>query len=235
METTTTTTAEPTVATPGLNKASSSTESVDTKTRPIPDEATWKLIRETYRKVKQDSLDDWDNDILEAFAAGSTAFYVPFEVRQTEGKGRGLFATQRILKGACVREDRSGHFVSESQWREFLASLPHDLAADAVSWAYVEEYEGKQAVCLDLDEGSLMNHGEDLRACCLFKQKEGTANLEEREHGGKWHLHASRDIQPDEELLCDYDDFHDYDHKVTWFDETWEEYIGDDSSGVHDY
>jgi len=232
-----------------LTKAASSltTSEASQSVRPGPDEATWKLIRETYRKVKEDCLDDWDIALLKAFDAGTSAFHVPIEVRQSPGKGRGVFVTQLIPKGTAICEDQSGHFTTESQWREFLSLLPRDLAYDAVSWAYVEKYQGKSAVWLDLYEGSLMNHGSDNRssmlsklcASCFKKSKKEDlseeANLEDLYHDGKWHMHASRDIQPDEELLCDYDNFHDYDHKLKWYDDTWEEYIGDDDSGIHDY
>lgn len=262
--------------------------------RPVPDQATWRLIRETYRQVKVEhgGLDDWDHQLLDFFAdhrqndnkndnvASSVpqplGFHVPIFIQPSPGKGRGVFAAQFIPQDTCVLSDCAGHFVTQSQWQAFLQALQqHDpcLARDVVSWAYVCEYtptfsssssshdqgpnkkqrqerqeeEEQEAVWLDLFEGSLVNHGDSIKhrrpffglRCCPTsssrnsndsndKNKKDTANLDEgRFHDGKWHMHASRDIQAGEELLCDYNEFHEDEHGLTWFDDSWREYWPD--------
>jgi len=213
-------------------------------TRPIPDEAVWTMLQDAYREVKKDTDPD-DVELYQAFDAKDDGFKVPFEVRQSPGKGRGIFCTELVRKGRIVHEARCGRFYTEQQWREFLTSIPHEWAKDCVDWAYVEEGdEGKVSVWLDFCDAALMNHGvhlsrwEKLCGCVSRRSRYSAnkyggsdeANVKNILHEGKWCYDAIRDIQAGEEILCDYTAFHDYDEPLSWFEDTWDEYWSDSSS-----
>lgn len=199
--------------------------------RPIPDEAMWRKLYEAYKAVKKDTDKD-DVALFQKMDARDNGFKVPIEIRQSPGKGRGVFFTGFVPKGTMICEDRSGKFYTEAQWREFLRLLPHHMAQDCCLWAYVEK-DG--VVYLDFSEAALFNHGNDLdwwESLCPCSKKEQEANVVEKEMDGTHCYLASRDIQADEELLCDYDSFHDdtvSGKKVPWFDEIWCEYLPDGS------
>lgn len=199
--------------------------------RPIPDEATWQMLIEAYKKTKKNTDND-DINLFKALASHRSGFKIPFEVRQVPGKGRGLFATEYVAKATCVCDDRSGKFRTEKEWREFLALLPHEVAKDSVDWCGVDDYGEGEAVFLDFCELALLNHGFSKGSLKLWEKKfpflshrKATANLKGKEFDGMWHMVASRDIQAGEELLCDYNQCGiGYDHNLPWYDTIYEEY-----------
>jgi hypothetical protein len=199
--------------------------------QPILDEETWKVLREAYKKIKEcrDNKEPGDVALFNAMENdGVCGFRVPFEVRHSPGKGRGIFVTQFIAKDTCIWDDRSGHFFSRSDWRKFLSLLPHDLARDVVTWTYAYWWDDeRQVVGLDLDEASLMNHAGNTVNYdgTPVDESDEKPNVHNHYDGKMWHLHASRDIQAGEELLCDYHDCHDYEDTCEWYDETWHEYV----------
>lgn len=214
-------------------KSSTKTQEQEEHVRPIPDEETWRMIHEAYKTVKG-TTDPDDEFLYQAIDAKDNGFKIPFKVRQSPGKGRGIFCTEFVPKGVCVCQDRSGRFYTEKQWREFLSLLPHDLAKDCVDWAYCEEHKGVKAVHLDLCEAALTNHGKPqhsrwAKLRCFSKSGE-RANLKEKLIDDKWCYVAARDLEAGEELLCDYEDFHDYDDPLPWFDSIWDDFFPDAAS-----
>lgn len=203
--------------------------------RPIPDHSTWTLLREVFLRVKEKSDDPRDLDLVKtittAVAANDNGFRVPIEIRRSAGKGRGVFATGAIPKGTTVMSDTpTGYFFNEREWRAFLSQLPRDLACDVVIWAWVADYnendDGTRAVGLDLGEGSLMNHGsaKTRHDGSVVDAGDGSADNNLIYNTDSWDLLAARDILPGEELLCDYCDFHDYEHELHWYTESCKEY-----------
>jgi hypothetical protein len=194
--------------------------------RPIPDATTWKMLQEAYKEIKGDT-DPNDAHLFQAFDNDDNGYKIKIEIRQSPGKGRGVFCVDPISKDTLVCRDMAGRFYTEQQWRDFLKLLPNSLAQDCCEWAYVEQYKGKQAVFLDFNESALMNHGDSLSCWEKLLCRKATANLDERSHRGRWCHFASRDIQAGSELLVDYEDFHDYEHSLSWFESIWYEYFPD--------
>ena len=187
---------------------------------PIPDEQSWKHLSTAYQMVKANSEDPSDSLLLKTPASnGRGGFQVAFEVKRSEERGRGIYSTALIKKDTEVWNGSFARFREESEWRQFLSYLPPVLARDVVMWAYVTEDEDERHIVgLDLGEGSLVNHGDTVRD---ENRKDGThyANLVERSD----RLYAARDIQPGEELLCDYHHFFLKDHDLYWFDDIQKE------------
>ena len=225
--------------------------------RPIPTASTTAAIREAYFTVKIDSQDPHDVNLRAALLknhSGSAAVGVALDIRPSRRFGRGLFSRNAIASGQPVYEaTRYGLFGTEAQWRCFLELLPSDeLRYDAVLWSYVPNWAPDLSlVALDLDEGSLMNHGvlvlttpattpgeaaadESTLSSSAAAASHGihvlcpgdTANV--RYCGETQCYVATRDIKVDEEILCDYSTFHAADNSLTWYSETWNEIVGID-------
>ena len=227
------------------------TESVGNRTSvaaAIPTASDFAAVREAYFAAKADSKDPYDEEVDAAFRENpSDVRVVPLEIRASPFGGRGLFTQQHVAKGQTVFEERPcGIFRSEVEWRRFLDLLPSDdLRFDVVLWSYVllwtngdenkenaDDDEGTFVVGLDLDEGSLLNHG------ALKAEKSSTSLL--TSHGfhtlrpgfanvqlnNDDYLVATRDIEAGEEILCDYGAFHQSKHSLSWYEQTWDEFIG---------
>eukprot|EP00584_Thalassiosira_punctigera_P011091 CAMPEP_0172528686 /NCGR_PEP_ID=MMETSP1067-20121228/3001_1 /TAXON_ID=265564 ORGANISM="Thalassiosira punctigera, Strain Tpunct2005C2" /NCGR_SAMPLE_ID=MMETSP1067 /ASSEMBLY_ACC=CAM_ASM_000444 /LENGTH=251 /DNA_ID=CAMNT_0013312643 /DNA_START=23 /DNA_END=778 /DNA_ORIENTATION=+ len=200
--------------------------------RPIPDESTWKLLRDTFVKVKAELSDDledvaWAKSLL---GGPGNEFNVSVRVQSSPGKGRGVFAAEKIPEGTVVVKEEdslSRYFYAETEWNAFLERLPRDLACDCAVWAWVCSYETEkgpgEAVGLDFSEGSLLNHGS---ADCAEKN-----NLIYGDTSKSWDMIAARDIEEGGELLTDYGDFHDINHKLQWYTDACKKYAFTPKSG----
>ena len=182
------------------------------------DDDAWKTVIRAYQLIKQDSTVPEDRRTLERLALkGRGGFHIPFQVRVSEERGRGVFSTAFVPNGTEIWDGVFAYFRNESEWRQFLSMLPIALARDVCAWAYVTEDEEDKShkVGLDLGEGSLLNHamtftGDDYAEDLVF------ANIEEQSD----RYYASRDIYPGEELLCDYLEFDIQEHALPWFETT---------------
>lgn len=226
------------------------TSSINNQTRPeatIPTASDFAAIRGAYFAAKANSRDPHDEEVDAAFRENASgARIVPLEIRVSTLGSRGLFTQQRVAKGQPVYEARRGGiFRSEVEWRTFLELLPSDdLRYDVVLWSYVlleendnddgeNQDDGKETfvVGLDLDEGSLMNHGvlTSLESSTPLLNSHGSHALSTsyaNVHFNDDLLVATRDIEAGEELLCDYGTFHQSKHSLTWYKQTWEEFVG---------
>ena len=140
--------------------------------RPAHDEATWIGMREAYIAVLGTKKATVELDSRRTFY---TAFQKEFEVRQSPGKGRGLFAMEDVKKGEVLYDfSQSGQFSKGSQFAEFLRILQPELACDVLMWSYVQyfgegllssdsdEYaqqEKELRIVTDIDPGSFCNNG----------------------------------------------------------------------------
>jgi hypothetical protein len=122
-----------------------------------------------------------------------------------------VFSKGKVLKGTLVwtSTKQSARFKNASDYRQFLHSIPRrDLVCDVVEFSYVQSFgESRDAsdsmICVDLDEGCFMNaddENEEANLSCTLGDDEN--NL--KEHLNCYALH---DIEPGEELICDYGDF----------------------------
>lgn len=92
---------------------------------------------------------------------GPPGILVPYEVRVTAKKGRGLYATKPIPKGTMIIQcNRELRFDTYDEWNAFVACIPDaKLKSDVARWAWpTQSVSGKQWVMLSLDDGSLVNN-----------------------------------------------------------------------------
>jgi hypothetical protein len=198
--------------------------------RPIPDASTFTSIREAYLQAKADSDDPHDVLLRKALDRNHSGAIASLEIREAQGKGRGLYVTKLAPKGSAIyNANLHGIFSKESEWRTFLSLLPENLVYDVVIWSYVLDWgDDMEVAALDLDEGSLMNHGGGPMmefGVSVINDKGKPANLVCESNGEIWQYKAVEDIQANEELLCDYDGFHEDDHSLDWYRESCKEVL----------
>ena len=185
-------------------------------TRPVHSEPTWALIRQAYEdaagveQLETPPVSEW---------VGGTGFKFKVEVRQSRGKGRGVFAVESIRKGEHVwAPTHTAVFSSGPSYRRFLAALTAELACDVIQWAYVQrgfevqpeceaaarygpryaDYDPTARIVVDLEQSSFTNSG---RGISCDPDSKAAATTPGGCHGN---LFAMRDIRPGEEILCDY-------------------------------
>lgn len=205
--------------------------SVAASARPPPDNATWQQIIDAYKTAKKGS-DEHDTELFKRLASSNlSGIHIQYEIRQIPGKGRGMVSNGFVAKGTRVLDDRSGKFRTEKELRDFLALLPYEIAKDTVDWMGVDDDDDQEVVWVDFSDVCLLNHGFHKRSLKLWERmfpfltwKKVTANLEAKERNGVWGMFACCDIQPGEELLCDYNLSGNYDHSLKWFDRLCDEY-----------
>lgn len=179
----------------------------------IWDLATFKMLQDTYRTVVP--RDKWS-----IFTSPTSGLMVPFEIRQTPGKGRGIYATAHIPKGTEICNPvQHAVFPGEASFRHFLSSLTWELACDILQWAYVEEAQDHEyMVVVELDPCSLMNHAPG-----------DGANTGPVTAGSDMEFQvALRDIGPGEELVEDYSAFDNVEDNLPWFTEIFDQAYDDE-------
>merc|ERR1712166_320212 len=107
-------------------------------------------------------------------------------------------------------------FYNGQTYRNFLRALPSKLACDVLIWAFVRwvslesNYNNKNMVCVDLDEGSFINtpEGDDDKNMVLGDDKGELLHDMEDEtivwYGCKMKFYAFRDIVAGEEIRASY-------------------------------
>jgi len=165
------------------------------------------------------------------------AFSVGVEVRSIPEIGRGIFATQDILKGTLIsRPINALEFYTEESFRDFVVyavSRGSKIICDVFLWMYAVKISPRgYCVCTDADHTSLYNSGDyDLEeweeeeeeeeyecdaadGSCKWEDEAqtrinvGELKTEEISYGCQEPpVYALRDIQEGEELLMSYSDF----------------------------
>lgn len=60
-----------------------------------------------------------------------------YHIGESEGAGRGVFASRRIVKGEIIPFDNSVHVVTFTDgmlWKEYIMSLPRTMGCDVLEW-----------------------------------------------------------------------------------------------------
>jgi len=208
--------------------------------RPIPNASTFDQIRKAYFAAKSGSEDPHDETVRAALQKSLSGALVPLEIRQSNF-GRGLFVKEFVPANTPVYDaTRYGIFRTESQWKRYLYAIPSELHHDIVLWSYVLDWDTDlQVAAVDLDEGCLMNHGSldddpgtssSSHGLNVLNQASGRANIRYCSKTNQYL--ATRDLLASEELLCDYSSFHIYDHSLGWYDQTWNDIVGERTKGV---
>jgi hypothetical protein len=171
--------------------------------RPVHSKDVWSFLRGVYLGIMGTTGSTISNSYIRS------GFQTSVTAKQSEGKGRGVFANKFIKKGELVwSATYTARFDSGEMYRRFLASIPISLACDVLQWAYVQVMEedlgpdlSRLLISVDLDEGSLMNSGYD-NPNIGFPEDSETGVL-----ATGLQFFALRDVPVGEELLCNYDDF----------------------------
>ena len=194
-------------------------------TRPLHNESTWMLLRGAYqgvagpmkstigRSVDSGIVSNSDNKNYRTSMSYESGFRIPYYTGQVpNGVGRGVFAALPIDKGTHIwtASTNSARFHSGQDFRQFLISIPTDLACDVLIWSYVQyvyddSENEKLAIQCDLDDGSFVN-----TADIPEEANVGTASGHDEVNDGKMqaqNLFALRDIEAGEQLLVDYGEF----------------------------
>lgn len=148
--------------------------------RPVHSAAAWIGMREAYVAVVGPDAATLDlapdvSDERGGLDGLATAFRFPVEVRQSPGKGRGIFALKAMKRGEVLYDfSQSAQFQRPEEYAEFLRILRPDLACDVLMWSYVQDFGAgdgpgalrsslKDKIALrmvtDLDPGSFCNDG----------------------------------------------------------------------------
>ncbi len=196
--------------------------------REIHDPDVWIGMREAYISVVGKDQATVELDTPRTF---DTAFQVPFEVRQSPGKGRGLFALRDISKGMIMYDfSQSAQFRNQVEFKEFLRIIKPDLACDVLMWSYVYGFKNKGPekslrIVTDLDPGSFCNDGHRTKTNMAWLGPSGNLSWEREEefpadaqivqNNGLVRqdavkaapLVAATDIQKGDEILCFYAQF----------------------------
>lgn len=184
--------------------------------RPVPDEASWKKLREIYVSV----VGDDKSTLSLPLSSDEDGFRVKVRADQSPGRGRGIFAAQFIPKGTVVYSTRQqARFKDGHSFKKLLMSVPVETACDLLAWMTVQNLDsgGGPVIIVELDKGSLVNGGvraDDLYVAQGFQDDgEDISNVgclaeSVAEYGScKLNDFALRDIQDGEELLIDYHEF----------------------------
>uniref|UniRef100_A0A7S2WE23 SET domain-containing protein n=1 Tax=Eucampia antarctica TaxID=49252 RepID=A0A7S2WE23_9STRA len=177
------------------------------KENPVHDQETWKRFRQAYESVVESS-DSTVGDTLADF----DAFTVKHYASQSPGKGRGVYAKEKIPSGKLLYNfSRSAQFKDGKSFREFLMRLDNELACDVLQWSYVinlgedsDDIENDLRIVCDLDEGSFCNNGGHKHGNMGY----ASSDTEKFPRYNRMRpLFATRDIEPGEEILCKYGEF----------------------------
>ena len=199
--------------------------------RPIHDQKTWQYLRQTYHDIvgAEKSTIGPPNRAFNGFA-------VPYYVDQSPGRGRGLFASRDIPKGSLIwTASRTAEFEDAESYRNFLLTIPADLACDVMMWAYVsygsetdgesenindEEEEEDYVDSEDEDEDDEEDYESslkimlDLDECSFCNDGGKKRNMDWDEEAAAlypdnsdWRTFAVKDVKKGDELLCNYSGF----------------------------
>jgi hypothetical protein len=191
-------------------------ETVFESERQIPSTVTWMQMRQAYVNVVGSSKSAFGEP------REVDGFFAPIEVRQSPGKGRGVFAAEDIPRGHHIWSGtvQRAKFDSGLDFMKFLDLIPDEDACDVLQYSFVlifgddKENEENARICVELDDGSIMNAidpPDPVDAGCL-------PEWSDRFRGGcDDNLYALRDIKKGDEILMDYRASNIVTHGWKWF------------------
>lgn len=121
-----------------------------------------------------------------------------YHIGKSEDAGRGIFASKFIAQGTIIPFDESCivvTFTNGTLWKEYVASLPRDMACDVMEWTWIQSVHTVDDIrlCLSIGDGdSFLNDADvdedvNIAPVDLVSMK----------------FVAVRDIQEGEELIYD--------------------------------
>lgn len=103
-------------------------------------------------------------------ATHGSGFRRPYRVAHSPGRGRGVFATEDIPKGALLwTTEYTAWFEEGDQFRRFLAPLSDDVVCDLMLWCYTCAFPNNDSSTDGLDGGDADEKptGKDMIGCDL--------------------------------------------------------------------
>ena len=154
---------------------------------------------------------------------GKSQFLVPVRIGNAGVKGRGVFATEPILKDTMVADllnGSTGIFKDARSWRSFVMSLPTvELSCNFIEWCWIQmmppenendnDVRNGLTVFIAFDESNLLNSADwdgieaNIRCGAPPKHEGGERGV------CRFHFYAARDIAAGEELLINYAEIED--------------------------
>jgi hypothetical protein len=168
-----------------------------------PNEATWRLLHETYERIlpKSTALPPSDQE-------RTSGYHFTVALRKTERDNElvGIYTTEAISKGTLVWESTyTAHFDTGDEFRAFARALPTPLACNVLLSAFPRYLDDEPVICVDLDYSSLMGICDEEEECNLHL----APDEDHSSSGCHMEFYASRDIAAGELLLVDHDDTED--------------------------
>ena len=165
---------------------------------------------------------------------GDGGLCIPYTIRNTPDKGRGVFSDSAIRKGTIVWRHLSGQYVvyDESSLKTLLANSSHSEAVYELTHIFcVTEFPGYMIRVFD--DGELINHSDQPNivtntASENYKVPTVTSvqDVEEALLDSRFSLFASQDLEVGDELNLDYsadpEDPLYYDSLCEQYGVTWE-------------
>ena len=180
----------------------------------LPSLDDWQFLRYAYTsivdKTKQTKV--WDNDVVPPTMGYSIEEGIPipppyYAKFSHEKGGRGLYASRFIHKGELVHNGDVSDviFPSTIKWKEYVLSLPRNLACDVTDWHWMQmKYKGDDYHMVGaMDISLLMNAGGPEWGDVDQKL---VNVLPRSKYSGR--QYATRDIEMGEEILTDYDAYY---------------------------
>ena len=160
-------------------------------------------------------------------------FCIPYTIRETPDKGRGVFSGAAVRQGAILWRHTAGQYVvyDESSFTESLRKLsPNEAVYELTHIFCLPEFPGYMIRVLD--DGVLINHSEqpnvllnnltrEFEPLCVSSAQE----VEEALLGDRFALIAAQELEVGEELTHDYNDVEDppyYDSLCEQYGVSWE-------------
>ena len=167
---------------------------------------------DVYRRILPRAVLESKLDLQQPFSfEPNGGMLVPFEVKYSDERGRGVYATEEIEAGTVIwKTTHEYHFHDADSFTAFLKYLPPSLQCDVILWAYPAVVDGLEFVIAPLDEGGYINHGD-------------TKEVVNVDRG----ITSTRTIHPGDEILQDYCDLGVH-LSVEWFDELMYQAWGDE-------
>lgn len=145
-----------------------------------------------------------------------SGFCVPYTVRTTPDKGRGVFADAPIREGAILWRHVRGQYAAydERSLQEFLAKLSHSEVVYELTHMFgLPEFPGY--VIRVFDDGVLINHSRQptivINSCCggdeirYDASPQDVQSVEDALVNDRFSLIATQDLTVGDELTQDYD------------------------------
>lgn len=177
-------------------------EHAQDQNKALPTLEEWMFLKKQYRELVDSKPLILDSPVspTDGFSHGLEDYAdtpPPYYAGQSEGKGRGLFASRLIKKGELVHDGPKSNvmFPDAMSFRRLVVNLPRKTACDITEWAWTQKLEkrGQLRIFVDLNIAALMNSSHKPN---IAPKSETTTRM-----------YALRDIAKDEEIMYDYDTY----------------------------